>query len=217
MSTPRGPERPSDPEEPVVWGRPPAGGWGDAGGRDAGRTDSVAERTGAWSPEAPDWEVDDDWQPDRRDARPDPRYDPRYDPDHDPDRDPYGAPAGPAQYAGSPGRVYPAPRRRRSSRLPLVLAGVAVLVLALVGVLGFVTPGFFVTRVLDPAAVQEGVQDVLSDDYGVEGVADVTCPADVEVVGGAAFECRATVDGDAVRVPVLITNDDAEYQVGRPL
>jgi len=36
-----------------------------------------------------------------------------------------------------------------------------VVVLAAVGVLGFVTPGFFVSKVFDASAVQTGVQKIL--------------------------------------------------------
>jgi hypothetical protein len=119
------------------------------------------------------------------------------------------------------GQPYPQRPRRaapsRTSRLPWVLAGVAAAVVAAVFVLGFVVPGWFVTRVLDSAAVQEGVAVVLTDDYGADGVADVRCPGSVEIVAGASFTCEATIDGDPITVPVRITNDDGGYEVGRPV
>jgi Domain of unknown function (DUF4333) len=83
-------------------------------------------------------------------------------------------------------------------------------------VLGFVVPGWFVTRVLDAAAVQTGVAKILTDDYAVDGVADVHCPEGVRVTAGATFTCDATIDGDPVKVPVRITDGKGGYEVGRP-
>jgi hypothetical protein len=91
-----------------------------------------------------------------------------------------------------------------------------VLVVLAVLVLGFVTPGWFVTRVFDPEAVQTGVTKILTEDYAAGGVADVRCPTDVRVVAGATFTCDATVDGDPVKVPVRVTDGDGGYEVGRP-
>ena len=97
------------------------------------------------------------------------------------------------------------------SPLRWLLLGVVVVV-----VLGFVTPGWFVTRVFDSGAVQAGVAKVLTDDYATDGVADVRCPQDVQVSSGATFTCDATIDGDPVKVPVTVTDDRGGYQVGRP-
>jgi hypothetical protein len=94
--------------------------------------------------------------------------------------------------------------------------GAAVLAVVAVLVLGFVAPGWFVTRVLDPDAVQGGVAKILTESYAVEAVADVRCPGDVEVVVGATFTCDATVDGDPVTVPVRVTGGNGDYEVGRP-
>ena len=109
---------------------------------------------------------------------------------------------------------------RRSLQLRVVISTLAlsaavVLVLAVVGVLGFVSPGFFNTRVLDASAVQSGVQQVLSQDYDLE-VQSVTCPDGQQVVPDATFECTAIVDGDQVSVPIKITSADGNYEVGRP-
>ena len=99
--------------------------------------------------------------------------------------------------------------------MPLILGAAAVLVLAVVGVLGFVAPGFFNTRVLDTAAVQDGVRQVLSQDYGLE-VQSVTCPDGTAVATDATFECTAVIDGEQVAVPIRITSEDGNYEVGRP-
>jgi hypothetical protein len=97
-----------------------------------------------------------------------------------------------------------------------LVAGAAVLVVAAALVVAFVTPGLLVTRVFDTGALQKGVTTVLAEDYGVEGVSDVQCPANVKVAAGATFTCSAAIDGDAVTVPIRVTDDDGGYEVGRP-
>ncbi len=97
--------------------------------------------------------------------------------------------------------------------LPIVLGGVAVV--ALVALLGFVTPGFFVTRVFDPVALQSGVQHVLTQNYHMD-VAGVRCEEGIRVDEGTRFECDATVDGASVKVPIIVTGSDGSYEVGRP-
>ncbi|MDT7709657.1 MAG: hypothetical protein QOG20_5264 [Pseudonocardiales bacterium] len=118
------------------------------------------------------------------------------------------------------GQGYPplpeAPATSGRSKLPFILGGVGVLVVAAVLVLGFVTPGFFVSKVFDTAAVQSGVQKILTDSYGVQGVTAVTCGQDIAVTAGASFTCDATIDGQHVKVPVRITSSSGDYQVGRP-
>jgi hypothetical protein len=111
-----------------------------------------------------------------------------------------------------------APRRadRRRRRRPwIALAAVGVVVVAIL-VLGFITPGWFVTRVFDASAVQTGVAKILTDSYAVDGVADVHCPEGVQVTPGATFTCDATIDGDPVKVPVRVTDGKGGYEVGRP-
>jgi hypothetical protein len=83
-------------------------------------------------------------------------------------------------------------------------------------VLGFVVPGWFVTRVLDASAVQAGVAKILADSYHTDGVGDVHCPDGVQVTPGATFTCEATIDGDPVKIPVRVIDGRGGYQVGRP-
>ena len=123
------------------------------------------------------------------------------------------------QYEPSWGQDYPTKPRRSAQqrgRQRLLVAAVAALVVVVVLVLGFVTPGWFVTRVFDAAAVQTGVAKILTDDYATDGVADVRCPQNVQVTAGATFSCDATIDGDPVTVPITVTDDRGGYQVGRP-
>ncbi|WP_232668684.1 DUF4333 domain-containing protein [Pseudonocardia sp. TRM90224] len=116
---------------------------------------------------------------------------------------------------GFPPPGAPSSRSGGKSKLPLIIGGAVVLVAVIVGVLGFIAPGFFVTRVFDQAALQTGVQQVLSNDYKVTATA-VSCGASVKVEAGTKFECKATVDGQELTVPVMITTNAGNYEVGRP-
>ena len=111
----------------------------------------------------------------------------------------------------------PSRRAARAPRKPPWLAaGAAAVVVVAFLVLGFVVPGWFVTRVFDATAVQNGVAKILTDDYGADGVANVRCPDRVPVTVGTTFTCDAAIDGDPVKVPVRVTGTDGGYEVGRP-
>lgn len=100
-------------------------------------------------------------------------------------------------------------------RLPLVIGGVVgVLVVAAVLVLGFWRPGFLVTQEFDQQALQTGVTQILTQDYGLE-VTALTCPDGQRVAAGESFTCAATVDGENVDVPITVLDDQGTYQVGR--
>jgi hypothetical protein len=121
----------------------------------------------------------------------------------------------PGQQQHQQGWTPPAdPPRKGRGPLPWILAGVVVLILAAVAVLGFWRPGFFTTKVFDQTALQAGVTQVLTRDYGHQ-VSGVSCPAALEVTNGAKFTCDATVDGEKVKVPITVTSDDGNYEVGR--
>ncbi|GAA1328778.1 DUF4333 domain-containing protein [Pseudonocardia xinjiangensis] len=121
----------------------------------------------------------------------------------------------PGQPQAATQRAPQAPEQRGGVKrlLPIVLGGIAVV--ALVALLGFVTPGFFVTRVFDPVALQSGVQHVLTQNYHMD-VAGVRCEEGIRVDEGTRFECDATVDGASVKVPIIVTGSDGSYEVGRP-
>jgi hypothetical protein len=137
------------------------------------------------------------------DARPEQPSDPRWWPDP-PDPAP---PAEPAWWSAGPGRT----------SVPPWLFGASVLVLVgMIAVLGFVTPGFFVTKVFDPVAVQNGVRSVLVGDYRLTGVHEILCPADQRVLPGRDFTCVARIGGSAAQVRVIIRDADGHYLVSRP-
>jgi hypothetical protein len=130
-----------------------------------------------------------------------------------------GQPGQPGQYDyGQQQPGYPgAPAGEKTSKKGLFIGlGALVAVLIVVGVLGFVAPAFFVTKVFDNAAVQTGVQKILTENYKIEGVTAVTCPAEQEVKDGVTFECTATVAGKTQTVPITVKGADGNYEVGTP-
>ncbi|MCK0174352.1 MULTISPECIES: DUF4333 domain-containing protein [Mycobacteriaceae] len=138
---------------------------------------------------------------------------------------PYGQPT---QQYGQPGQygTYPQPGSDDGSKKSMkviggVVAALAVLIIAVVGILGFVTPGFFVTTKLDIDAAQSGVQQILTDEangYGAKNVRDVRCNnGDSPVVKkGETFDCEVSIDGTKREVTVTFQDDDGTYEVGRP-
>lgn len=92
--------------------------------------------------------------------------------------------------------------------------GAGVVVLLVLAVLAFIAPGFAITRTLDKTALQNGVTQILGQDYRLQ-VGAVDCPDDVEVSTGTTFECQAIVDGEQLAVPGRVLTDDGAYQVGR--
>jgi hypothetical protein len=121
-----------------------------------------------------------------------------------PARDPREAQGGSRRSPGRPGR----------SALPFVIGGAVLVLLVAAAVVLFVTPGYLTTRTFDQGALNQGVTRILQQDYKL-GATDVSCPSGVEVAPGDAFTCDAKVDGEAVKVPVTILDEDGTYQVGR--
>lgn len=113
----------------------------------------------------------------------------------------------------------PRPRsaRRKKSALPWIVAGLlAVVLAAIVLVLGFVAPGSLLRNVFDSRGVADGVRQVLRDTYRVDGVGSVSCPADQPAELGSRFDCRADIAGASRDVTVTVTDSDGRYEVGHP-
>lgn len=99
----------------------------------------------------------------------------------------------------------------------MVLLGLLVIGGGAAGVIWW--QGGFTTYVMDKAAVEEGVNSVLTDPeegFNLGGVSSVTCPAEQEVIVNARFACTATVEGTDRSVQVTILNEDGDYEVGQP-
>lgn len=119
------------------------------------------------------------------------------------------------QQPGQPGGFgTPVAKSKGGGKLLWIITAVVIVVAAAVGVTGFWLPGFFVTKVLDQTAVQNGVTQMLAT-YGDTATA-VSCPAKQEVKAGTTFTCTATIDGKQQQVTVTVQNDNGDYQVGHP-
>jgi len=148
----------------------------------------------------------------------------------------YGQPPGqygqqPGQYGQQPGQYgqypqYGSTETPEGSKRSLALVGgiiglVAALVVAVVAVLGFWKPGFFVTTKLDVSAAQSGVQQILTDEsngYGAKNVKDVKCNNgdSPTVKKGETFDCEVSIDGTKRQVTVTFQDNNGTYEVGRP-
>lgn len=111
---------------------------------------------------------------------------------------------------------------KKSMRVVVGIVGaVAAIVIVVVGILGFWTPGWFVTTNLDVNAAQAGVKQILSDQtngYGAKNVKDVICNngANPEVQKGGTFDCEVSIDGTKRQVTVTFQDNSGTYEVGRP-
>jgi hypothetical protein len=128
---------------------------------------------------------------------------------------PYGQ--QPGGYPGAP------PAKNKGNAWIWIVIAVVVLAAGAVGILGFVTPGFFNKKVFDQTALEgdNGVKKVLISSYGVtkDQIQSVTCPANEEVKQGNKFSCTVKLGGDSPKelvVDITVRNDSGEYEVGNP-
>lgn len=135
----------------------------------------------------------------------------------------YGPPSG--QYGEAPafGDAATAEKRSKSSLAVLgaVIGVLAAIIVAVVLVMGFWKPGFFVTTKLDVNKAQQGVKDILTNQttgYGIDKVTDVKCNGgkNPTVKKNDTFTCDASVDGTHKQVTVTFQDDNGTYEVGRP-
>jgi hypothetical protein len=137
----------------------------------------------------------------------------------------------PGQYGQQPGQYgqypqYTPPGAEEGSKRSLAVVGGVIglllaIVVAVVLVLGFWKPGFFVTNKLDINAAQTGVQQILTDEtngYGAKNVKDVKCNQGESptVKKGGTFDCEVSIDGTKRKVTVTFQDDKGTYEVGRP-
>ncbi|MBV8929639.1 MAG: DUF4333 domain-containing protein, partial [Mycobacteriaceae bacterium] len=112
------------------------------------------------------------------------------------------------------------PKRSRAV-IATVIGVCAAVVVAVVLVLGFWAPGFFVTTKLDVSKAQAGVAQILSDNtngYGAKNVKDVKCNngQSPTVKKGDTFNCEVSIDGTKRQVTVTFQDNNGTYEVGRP-
>ena len=112
---------------------------------------------------------------------------------------------------------HPRPVRRKKSGLPWIVGGLlAVVLAAIVLVLGFVAPGSLLRDVFDSRGVADGVQQVLRDAYRIDGVRSVSCPGGQPAEPGTRFDCRAVIGDKSRTVTVAVVDSDGRFEVSRP-
>jgi hypothetical protein len=68
-------------------------------------------------------------------------------------------------------------------------------------------------KIFDQAAVQDSVKRILTDDYKVEGITTVTCPAKQDVKEGSTFDCAVALADVVKKVTLTVTSDEGDYEV----
>lgn len=213
MTSPYGPPGGNDPQQ--QWGQQPYGG-GPAPGTPSGGMPAQGgyPQHGQQQPQAPYGGYGQQQpQPTQQYGQPNPYGQPQ--------QSPYGQPPSgefPSPYQHPYGQQ---PPPKKGNAWIWVGAVVVVLVVAAFLVLGLVTPGFLMKKVFDQSALQgdEGVKKILVNDYKVENIESVTCPADQEVKQGNKFQCTVKVGGEdpkELTVQITVTSDDGQYQVALP-
>ncbi|TCO60446.1 DUF4333 domain-containing protein [Actinocrispum wychmicini] len=69
-------------------------------------------------------------------------------------------------------------------------------------------------RVFDEKAVEQGVRQILRDQYG-ETPTNVTCPRNQVVKVGTVFTCTLRVNGEPRKVRITVRSDQGEYEVSQ--
>lgn len=69
---------------------------------------------------------------------------------------------------------------------------------------------------LDNAATERSVEQILTESYGLSDVSSVQCPEAQVVAEGETFECTFVAGGANQKVTVTFTDDVGAYEVSRP-
>ncbi|MGH3432293.1 MAG: DUF4333 domain-containing protein [Thermocrispum sp.] len=101
---------------------------------------------------------------------------------------------------------------KKSNTWLWVTLAVVVLAAGAFVVLGFVAPGFLMTKTFDATGVEKGVVQILGKDAQVE---NVQCPDEQKVEQGHTFTCTATVNGEQKEIPITVTDAEADPPVYR--
>lgn len=100
--------------------------------------------------------------------------------------------------------------------MPWILLGIGLLVIAGGVVAALVLTGALGKTTFDNSAVQRGVQQILTDSYGIDKVSNVSCPAGQEVKVGKTFDCSVTIDNQQRAVTITVKSDKGDYEVSQP-
>lgn len=128
-----------------------------------------------------------------------------------------GQPGHPQPHYPQPSPASSAQPARRSGKAPTVI--VTALLTAVVSVTAtlLATGAFTAAPTFEDAALAEGVAEVLTTNFDLTDVADISCPVGVTVTAGTEFECTFTSGGEDRSVPVTVLNDEGQYRVGGPV
>ncbi|WP_293694293.1 DUF4333 domain-containing protein [uncultured Agrococcus sp.] len=97
-----------------------------------------------------------------------------------------------------------------------------ILITAAIAAIVFIPGGWLIgwfgaeSGTMDSGAIAGEVQRVLTDDYGLAEVQDVTCPDEVRPEQGTTFQCTFSWDGTEQSVPVTVGSSDGQLLVGTP-
>ena len=120
------------------------------------------------------------------------------------------------QFGGDQFSAMATPRATHGRRTVLLIGvGAVVLIAAILLFTAFVIPGW-APKTISQDAVQDGVRQVLTEDYQASDVSAVSCPSGQLVEEGSSFDCTATVGGQEQTVTVTFLDDDGTYEVSRP-
>lgn len=123
---------------------------------------------------------------------------------------------GPAEDSGA------ATPKRGKAKVLAVVGTILVVAAAAVAITGFWKPGFFWVKQLDVAAVQTGVEQVLTasttdNGYDAKNVTDVVCnDGKNPTFKQRTFDCKVKISGTERTVAVTILDDNGKFGVGAP-
>ncbi|MFF5987395.1 DUF4333 domain-containing protein [Prauserella flavalba] len=126
----------------------------------------------------------------------------------------YGQPQQPGQFDYGQQAPFGAPPEKKSGKGLWIGLGALVVVVAAAAVVLFWIPGILVSKVFDNQTMQNDIQRVLTDSYGVENVESVSCPSDQPVEVDSTFQCDVTVGGEQQAVTIKVKSEDGHYEVG---
>ncbi len=122
---------------------------------------------------------------------------------------PYGQPPQP----GQPGEAKSGP----STALKAII-GSLITVLVVGGLLAFtafIAPGW-APKTLSQSGAEDGVKQILTKNYLVEKLSNVSCPSGERVKEGNSFDCTVTIEGRQQKVTLTFIDNKGGFEVGPP-